>query len=78
MGDKMECYRREFKHSMEVMGRMVHKLPEFEDMVKDPEIGKMIGAATEQHAKYYAKRICGMKKHPLAGAPKRRRRKSRK
>ena len=77
MGDKRECYVREFKHSMDVMGRMIHKMPEFEEMAKDSDFGKMLSAATEQHSKYYAKRMCGMKKHPLAGAPKRRR-KSRK
>jgi hypothetical protein len=77
MTDKRECFEREFKKSLDIMGRVIDKMPEYSKLAKDREVAQVMGAAIEQHSKYYAKRMCGMKKHPLAGAP-RRRRKSRK
>lgn len=70
------CYRSEYQKAVKAMDRIVEKMPEYKSLMKDPEVKGLMSSAVEQHSKYHAKRVCGLKKHPLGKAPSRRRRKS--
>ena len=68
-----QCFISEYKKAVSAMGRLMDKMPEYKAMLSDKEVKALISSAVEQHAKYHAKRVCGLKKHPLGKAPSRRR-----
>jgi hypothetical protein len=67
------CYRAVYERAVKTMGRIVEKMPEYKELMRDPEVKGLMNSAVEQHSKYHAKRICGLKRHPLGKTPSRRR-----
>ena len=77
MASDNQCFVGEYKKALSTMDRIIQKMPEYRALMVDRDVKALMASAVEQHAKYHAKRVCGLKKHPLGKAPSRRRKSAR-
>jgi len=74
----MTCFENEYTKALLNMRRIIDRMPEYKSLMSDSDIKELMTSATEQHAKYHAKRMCGLKPAGLGKLTRRRRCKSRK